>query len=89
VTIYALLKGELPPRHLPGIEPGSSVEVALTGLRETFQLSNGASYVLSFEGKTMTDVEASLASYDVPDEALVFAEPDGPQVDQGGEPAGG
>jgi hypothetical protein len=73
VTVFALLRGELPPRHLVGIDASSSVLEAQAAAQHAFR-EPGAMFRLSYGGNECADESAPLSSYNVPDEALIDAE---------------
>ena len=75
MAIFALLRGELPPRHLPDVHPDSSVVETKSAIKIAFKESGEPAYTISYEGVPMPDDAARLGDYGVPDEALISAEP--------------
>ena len=74
MAIFALLIGELPPRHLPDINPDSSVVETKSAIRAAFKENGEPAYSVSYEGVPLADEAARLGDYGVPDEALITAE---------------
>jgi hypothetical protein len=74
MAIFALLSGELPPRHLPDINPGSSVVEARSAIKAAFKENGEPTYRVSYEGVLLAVEAARLGDYGVPDEALITAE---------------
>jgi hypothetical protein len=73
VAIYAMLIGELPPRHLPEINPQSTVVEVQAAIQPAFK-ERGSLYRLRYDGTDLTNETASLSEYGVPEEALISAE---------------
>jgi hypothetical protein len=71
--IFAQLGDELPPRHLVGIEPSSTVGEAVQAVREAFKLPEGGGVLLSFEGQQLEDQTATLSGGEVPADAVLGA----------------
>jgi hypothetical protein len=74
MAIFALLSGELPPRHLPDINPDSSLVETRSAIKAAFKESGESAYRLSYEGEPIFDDAARLGDYGVPEEALITVE---------------
>lgn len=75
MAIYAFLRGELPPRHLPDVDADTEVGQAQAVLSEVFG-TDGKRFVLSYDGVDLSDPKAPLKTYGVPNEALLNARPE-------------
>ena len=72
--IYTLLKGELPPRALMGIDEGSSVQDTRQAVYAAFKEPTERECRLSHGDVALSDDDATLSSYGVAREALIHAE---------------
>jgi hypothetical protein len=72
--IYAMLRGELPPRALMGIDERSSVADARRAAVEAFKAGPEAECLLSSDGAQLDDDRQELAHYGVQSDALIHAE---------------
>ena len=70
--IYAMLRGELPPRALEGITEESSVGDAKRALLDAFKADAGCR--LNNDGTDLDDDSKQLAHYGVERHALIHAE---------------
>jgi hypothetical protein len=71
-VIYAMLRGELPPRALMGIDESSSVEDAKQAVLAAFKAKGDCR--LSNDGSQLDDDSRELAHYGVEHDALIHAE---------------
>ena len=72
--IFAMLKGDLPPRGLNGVTEKSTVDAAKQALRVAYHFPKGSQCRL-FRGKIeMSDDSAQLAEYGVEEDALIQGE---------------
>ena len=73
MAVFVMLTGELPPRHLPGITPQSSVADVKAAIQSVFKEAT-ALYELDYGGAALTDDNIALEDYGVPEEALLTAD---------------
>jgi hypothetical protein len=72
--IYAMLKGELPPRALMGVDERSSVHDVRRAVYTAFREPSDRECRLCHGEVALSDDDATLASYGVAREALIHAE---------------
>jgi hypothetical protein len=73
-VIFAMLKGELPPRGLDGVDDTSTVGAACDAVRTAFKTPPDARCVLRAGDVELDDPGSTLGSYGVRRDALLHAE---------------